>query len=128
MPIVHLNKATDLAPSADCVHINTDAILFVEESPGMQMGKTAIHLMGLKNAIVRVTETLDQVLAKVPGLVQAHRHFHAGEPSSGDHAVHVAVQNVSYERQTMLQGQPFWTIRFKDEYELRVIEPLPVGL
>jgi hypothetical protein len=128
MPILHFNKATNPATSDDCVHINSDAILFVHESPNMQMGKTEIQVIGLKTESIRVVETLDQVLAQLPELVRVHRHYHAGEPSNGASIVHIAVHNVSYLRRNVPQGQPFWTIRFTDEYELRIIEPLPRGL
>src|ERR1035437_2111354 len=128
MPILHFNRATNPATSDDCVHINSDAILFVHESPNMQMGKTEIQVIGLKTESIRVIETLDQVLAQLPDLVRVHRHYHAGEPSNSANIVHIAVHNLSYLRRNVPQGQPFWTIRFTDEYELRIIEPLPPGL
>ena len=128
MPIVHFHRATNPATSDDCVHINSDAILFVQESPNMQMGKTEIQVIGLKTASIRVIETLDEVLMHLPDLAQVHRHYHAGEPSNGANKVHIAAQKVSYLRRSVPHGQAFWIIRFKDEYELRNIEPLPSGL
>ena len=128
MPIVRFNRATNPATSDDCVHINSDAILFVHESPNKQMGKTEIQVIGLKTESIRVVETLDQVRAQLPDLVRVHRHYHAGEPSNGANIVHIAVHNVSYLRRNVPQGQHFWTIRFKDEYELRIIDPLHPGL
>ena len=66
MTIEHFHKATDPA-TEDAVHINTDAVLFVEEPPATQIGLTAIQVMGLHTDGIRVTEELDPVCA-------AHAH------------------------------------------------------
>ena len=79
MPIAHFHKATDPA-THDEVHINTDAVLFVEEPPASQIGRTAIQVMGLQTDGIRITEELNEVLLQFPLLVTTLRHYHAGAP------------------------------------------------
>ena len=79
MTIEHFHKATDPATD-DEVHINTDAVLFVEEPPTAQIGRTAVQVMGLQTDGIRVTEELSQVLERLPVLVMTLRHYHAAPP------------------------------------------------
>ncbi len=127
MPIAHFHKATDPA-TEDEVHINTDAVLFVEQPPANQIGHTAIQVMGLKTDGIRVTEPLSQVLVQLPQLVSTWRHYHAGEPPEGPAVVHIAAHNVSYLVPNVPHTPAYWTIHFKDESELRIIHPLPADL
>ena len=128
MSIVHFTRATNPAKPGDEVHINSDAILFVEQPPEDQVGATAIRMMGLKTGSLRVSEALGQVLCHLPVLVQAQRHYHAGEPAAGASKVHIALHNVSHLSPNVPQNPVFWTVRFKDESELRILPPLPTGL
>ena len=127
MPILHFGRATD-PPIHEAVHINTDAILFVEKCHNMQVGKTAIHVMGLDAEPIRVTESLTEVLVHLPGFVQARRHYLAAEPANGADAVHIAAQNVSYVLPNVPQAPLFWTVHFTDASELCIVEPLPARL
>ena len=127
MSIAHFHKATDPA-THDEVHINTDAVLFVEEPPESQIGKTSIQVTGLHTDGIRITEPLVDVLAQLPSLVATLRHYHAGAPPEGASAVHIAAHNVSYIVPSVPHTPTFWTIRFRDESELRVVHPLPANL
>lgn len=127
MPIAHFHKATNPA-TEDEVHINTDAVLFVEEPPASQIGRTAIQVMGLKTDGVRVTEELHEVLVQLPLLVSTLRHYHAAAPLEGASVVHIAAHNISYVIPNVPHTPTFWTIHFKDESELRVVHPLPGDL
>ena len=127
MPIAHFHKATDPA-THDEVHINTDAVLYVEEPPNTQIGKTTIQVMGLKSDGIRIAEELNQVLVQLPLLVATLRHYHAGAPLEGASVVHIAAHNISYVVPNVPHTPPFWTIHFKDESELRVVHPLPGDL
>ena len=57
MPIAHFHKATDPA-TQDEVHINTDAVLYIEEPPASQIGQTTIQVMGLLTDGIRIAEAL----------------------------------------------------------------------
>ncbi|APW43090.1 hypothetical protein [Rhodoferax saidenbachensis] len=127
MPIAHFHKATDPA-TEDEVHINTDAVLFVEEPPASQIGRTAIQVMGLQTDGIRITEPLDLVLAQLPALTTTLRHYHAGPPPEGASVLHIATHNVSYVVPNVPHTPTFWTIHFKDASELRVVHPLPADL
>ena len=127
MPIAHFHKATDPA-TEDEVHVNTDAVLYVEEPPSTQIGRTAIQVMGLQTDGIRITEALNEVLVQLPLLVTTLRHYHAGAPSEGASVVHIAAHNISYLVPNVPHVPTFWTIHFKDESELRVVHPLPGNL
>jgi len=127
MPVAHFHKATDPA-THDEVHINTDAVLFVEELPETQVGKTLLQVMGLRTDGIRITEPLVEVLTQLPVLVATLRHYHAGAPSEGASVVHIATHNVSYVLPNVPHTPAFWTIHFLDESELRVVHPLPAEL
>lgn len=127
MPIAHFHKATDPATD-DEVHINTNAVLYVEEPPTSQIGRTAIQLMGLQTDSIRITEPLGQVLVQLPQLVTTWRHYHAAEPPEGPALVHIAPHNVSYAVPNVPHVPTYWTIHFLDESELRVVHPLPIDL
>lgn len=127
MPIAHFHKATDPA-TEDEVHINTDAVLYVEEPPATQIGRTAMQVMGLQTDGIRITEDLSQVLVQLPLLVATWRHYHAGEPPEGASVVHIATHNVSYVVPNVPHTPAFWTVHFKDASELRVVHPLPMDL
>lgn len=127
MPLVHFNKATDPA-IAEKVHINTDSILFVEKCHGIQIGKTAIKVMGLEIEPIRVDEPLSLVLAHLPGLIEARRHYLVGGPPKGSSVVHVSAQNISYLLPNTPQEPAFWTAHFKDASELCIMDPLPPSL
>ena len=124
MTIEHFHKATDPATD-DEVHINTDAVLFVEEPPTAQIGRTAVQVMGLQTDGIRVTEELSQVLERLPVLVMTLRHYHAAPPPEGAGVVHIAAHNISFVVPNVPHTPTFWTIHFKDESELRVVHPLP---
>lgn len=127
MPIAHFHKATDPA-TEDEVRINTDAVLFIEEPPASQIGRTAIQVMGLQTDGIRITEPLGFVLEQLPALTTTLRHYHAGAPLEGASVVHIAAHNVSYVVPNVPHTPTFWTIHFKDESELRVVHPLPADL
>jgi hypothetical protein len=127
MPIAHFHKATDPA-TEDEVHINTDAVLYVEEPPATHVGRTAIQVMGLQTDGIRITEPLGLVLEQLPALTATLRHYHAGAPPEGASVVHIAAHNVSYVVPNVPHTPTFWTIHFKDESELRVVHPLPADL
>jgi hypothetical protein len=127
MHIAHFHKATDPA-SMDAVHINTDAVLFVEELPESQIGKTFIQVSGLRKEGIRITEPLGEVLAHIPALASAFRHYHAGAPPEGASEVHIALNNVSYILPNVSLNPAYWTLHFRDESELRIVDPLPTNL
>ena len=127
MPIAHFHKATDPA-THDEVHINTDAVLFVEEPPESHIGKTSLQVIGLHTDGIRIIEPLVEVLAQLPTLVATFRHYHAGAPPEGASVVHIAAHNVSYVLPNVPHTPVFWTIHFRDESELRVVHPLPAEL
>jgi hypothetical protein len=127
MPIAHFHKATNPA-TEDEVHINTNAVLYVEEPPVSQIGQTAMQVMGLLTDGVRVTESLSLVLEQLPALSMTLRHYHAGAPPEGASVVHIASHNVSYIVPNTPHAPTFWTIHFKDASELRVVHPLPMDL
>lgn len=127
MPIAHFHKATDPV-TEDEVHINTDAVLFVEEPPVTQIGRTAIKMMGLQTDGIRISEELNEVLLQLPLLVTTLRHYHAGAPSEGASVVHIAAHNISYVVPNVPHRPTFWTIHFKDESQLLVVHPLPGDL
>ena len=127
MPIAHFHKATDPATD-DEVHINTDAVLFLEEPPTTKIGRTAIQVMGLQTDSIRIIEELNDVLLQLPVMVTTLRHYHAGAPPEGANVVHIAPHNISYIVPNVPHTPTFWTIHFKDESELRVVHPLPGDL
>ena len=128
MPIARFHKATDPA-THDEVHINTEAVLFVEEPPVSQIGSTSIQVIGLHiEGGLRITEPLGEVLEQLPALVATFRHYHAGAPPEGASVVHIATHNVSYVLPNVPHTPTFWTIHFRDESQLRVVHPLPAEL
>lgn len=127
MPILFFNNATDAA-TRDDVHINPAAVRFVEAALENKLGHTNIHVLGYKVSGIRVTEQIATVLASLPGLVQATRHYHAGEPAMGASTLFVAPHNLSFIRPNVPKDPTFWILRFTDESELRIVGPLPQGL
>ena len=127
MPFISFNKATDPLTHDD-LHVNTNAVLYVEASrPGL-LGQTTIHLLGQGTTVNAVTESIGTVASSLGGLVACKRHYLSPPPDDGASTVYVASCNVSYVRPNLPESREFWYIRFLDGSELRVMDPLPVGL
>ena len=127
MPIVRFHKATN-PTTLEEVRVQTDAILYVEELPDTQIGRTTIQVTGLHSDGIRITESLAEVLIYLPALVSTFRHYHAGAPPEGASVVHIAPHNVSHILPNVSHDPAFWTLHFRDESELRVTHPLPANL
>lgn len=127
MPFVSFNKATDaLAP--DDLHVNTNAVLYVEASRSDLVGQTMIHLLGQGTAVNAVTESIGTVASSIGGLLACKRHYLSPQPDDGASSVYVSPYKVSYVRPNLPESHEFWYIRFLDGSELRVADPLPDGL
>ena len=127
MAIILFCKANN-PPTIEPVHINAGAILFVEAATEQQVGQTLIQVFGQTEQGVRVVESVPSVLEVLPGSIAAHRHYHAGAPPEGASVVYIYSHNIA----TVVPNTPhepvFWTITFKDQFALRVMSPLPIGL
>jgi hypothetical protein len=127
MSFISFNKATD--PLAhDGLHVNTNAVLYVEASRPDLLGQTTIHLLGQGTTVNAVTESIGTVVSSLGGLVVCKRHYLAPPPDDGASIVYVSPYNVSYVRPNLPASHEFWYIRFLDGSELRVMDPLPAGL
>ena len=127
MLFISFNKATDpLAP--DDLHVNTNAVLYVEASRPDLVGQTTIHLLGQGTTVNAVTESIGTVVTCIGGLVACKRHYLAPPPDDGASTVYVSPYNVSYVRPNLPASHEFWYIRFLDGSEIRVVDPLPDGL
>lgn len=127
MAIFPFCKATN-PPTIDPVHVNAGAILFVEATSENQVGQTMIQVFGQTEQGVRVVESVSNVLDVIPGAIAAHRHYHAGAPPEGESLVHIYTHNIATITPNTPHEPMFWTITFKDQFVLRVMAPLPMGL
>ena len=127
MAIIPFCKATN-PPTIEPVHINAGAILFVEATSENQVGQTLIQVFGQTEQGVRVVESVSNVLDVLPGSIAAHRHYHAGTPPDGDNSVYIYTHNIATIAPNTPHEPVFWTITFKDQFALRVMAPLPIGL
>ena len=127
MAIIPFCKATN-PPTIEPVHINAGAILFVEATSEHQVGQTLIQLFGQTEQGVRVVESVSSVLDVLPGSVAAYRHYHAGAPPEGESVVHIYTNNIAMIAPNTPHEPMYWTITFKDQFALRVMSPLPIGL
>ncbi len=127
MPIVHFHKAAN-PPTPEVVHINASAVLFVEGATEHQVGQTLVQVFGQTEQGIRVAEPLSQVLEMLPGSFGTYRHYHAGAPPEGESVVHIYEHNIASISPNIPHDPVFWTITFKDQFSLRVMAPLPLGL
>jgi hypothetical protein len=127
MPTIHLHRATN-PPTPEVVHINPGAVLFVEAAPDLQVGETLVQVYGQTKQSIRVLESLPDVLGMLPDYVSVRRHYHAGAPLDGGSVAHVYPFNVASIVPNTPHEPTFWTITFKDQFELRVMNPLPTNL
>ena len=127
MAIIPFCKANN-PPTIEPVHINAEAILFVEATSEHQVGQTLIQVFGQTEQGVRVVESVSSVLDVLPGSIAAYRHYHAGAPPEGESVVHIYTHNISTIAPNTPHDPVFWTITFKDQFALRLKAPLPVGL
>lgn len=137
MTFIAFNKAT--GPTAlDDLRINPEAVLYVEASRADLLGQTTIHMLGQGTVVNAVTESVGTVVSSIaaalalkkpmPSLVGAVRHYLATTPEDGASTVYIAPGNVSYVRPNVPETHEFWYVRFVDGSELRIVDPLPVGL
>lgn len=127
MPFIAFNKAVKPA-APDDLRINTGAVLFVEASRHDLLGETMIHLFGQGDTVNAVTQSVDLVVSEIGGLVAATRHYLAPLPAEGASTVHICPANVSYVRPNPPAMPDFWHVRFVDGSELRILDPLPIGM
>ncbi|MES2584776.1 MAG: hypothetical protein V4627_18770 [Pseudomonadota bacterium] len=127
MPIIQLLRATN-PPTPEAVHINSGAVLFVEATTEHQVGQTLIQVFGQTEQGIRVVESIQHVLEALPGSFGAYRHYHAGAPPEGESVVHIYEHNIASITPNTPHDTVFWTITFKDQFALRVMAPLPLGL
>lgn len=127
MPIIQLRRATN-PPTLEAVHINAGAVLFVEAATEHQIGQTLIQVFGQTEQGIRVVESIQQVLDLLPGSFGAYRHYHAGAPAEGESVVHIFEHNIAFLTPNTPQDPVFWTVTFKDQFALRVMAPLPLGM
>ena len=73
-------------------------------------------------------ESIQHVLEALPGSFGAYRHYHAGAPPEGESVVHIYEHNIASISPNTPHDPVFWTITFKDQFALRVMAPLPLGL
>jgi len=127
MSTIQLCRATN-PPTPEAVHINPTAVLFVEAVPEQQVGQTSVQVFGQTQESIRVVDSLAKVLEMLPGSVAVRRHYHAVIPPDGGSVVHVYPSNVASIVSDTAHEPMFWTITFKDRFELRVKSPLPSTL
>ncbi|MDO9403362.1 MAG: hypothetical protein Q7T87_04985 [Polaromonas sp.] len=124
MAFIAFNKATDPA-APDDLHINTDAVLYVEASRPDLVGQTTIHLLGQGSMVNAVTESIGTVASTIGGLVAARRHYLAPPPDDGASTVYLSPVNISYIRPNRPAAPEFWYVKFVDGSEVRITDPLP---
>jgi hypothetical protein len=127
MTMLAFNKATD-PKWPDDVRIASSAVRYVEVSRIGESNLATIHVLGQRDAGLQVMDSLDAVVAAIGGLTAATRHYLAGQPQDGGATVYVAAANISFLRPNTPAKRDFWVIRFIDGSELRIVDPLPVGL
>lgn len=131
MPFISLNKATDPTVT-DYLRINTAAVLYVEASRPGRVGKATIHMLGQTPTVNALTDSIAMVMVAIFDatcpLVACTRHYLAKPPEQGPSTVYVSPTNVSYMHPNLPVSPDFWTLRFADGSELRVLHPLPDGL
>ncbi|MES2949632.1 MAG: hypothetical protein V4858_13910 [Pseudomonadota bacterium] len=127
MSIIQFRRSINPA-TYEAVHINSDAVLFVEATTEHQVGQTLVQVFGQTEQGLRVVESLSHALEMLPGSVAAHRHYHAGAPPEGESIVHIYTSNIASIVPNTPHEPVFWTITFKDKFALRVLDPLPIGL
>ncbi len=127
MPILAFSKAGD--PSTlDDTRISSTAVRYVEPTRQGQPGKTVIHVLGQGENGLVVMEALDVVVGAIEGLIAAPRHYSGAQPEDGGSTVFIAPANVSHLRPNNPSKRDFWSVLFIDGTELRIVDPLPVGL
>jgi hypothetical protein len=127
MPILAFNKASD-PKWPDDVRIASSAVRYVEESRLGQSNHATIHVLGHRDAGIKVGDSIESVVSSVGGLVAATRHYLAGQPADGGSTVYVSAANVSHIRPSTPGKRDFWVVHFIDGSELRIVDPLPAGL
>ena len=127
MPTIQFTRATNPA-TAEVVHINPRAVLYVEAAREHLVGKTMVQVIGQAEQGIRVTEALQDVLSSVPETIPAYRHYHAGSPNEGESVVHICAHNIASIVPNAPISPLFWTIMFTDQSVLRVMAPLSPGL
>ncbi|RYX97737.1 MAG: hypothetical protein EOO28_02550 [Comamonadaceae bacterium] len=124
MAFISFNKATDPA-APDDLHINTNAVLYVEASRPDLVGQTTIHLLGQGSIVNAVTESIGTVVAAIGGMVAAKRHYLAPPPDDGASTLYLFPANISYIRPNLPASPDFWYVKFVDGSEVRIVDPLP---
>jgi hypothetical protein len=127
MPFVAFNKATDPA-APDDLRINTSAVLYVEASRAGLIGQTTIHMLGQGTVVNAVTESIGTVVANIGSMVAGKRHYLAPTPDDGASTLFISPVNVSHVRPNLPASPDFWYVKFVDGSEVRIVDPLPVGL
>lgn len=127
MPILAFNRETD-PHTPDDARISSKAVRYVEPTRQGQAGLTVIHMLGQGENGITVMEALEVVVGSIQGLVAAPRHYSAAQPDDGRSTVYIAPANVSHLRPNNPTKRDFWSVYFIDGSELRIIDPLPVGL
>lgn len=127
MPILAFSKSSDPG-TPDDARISSVAVRYVEPTRQGQPGKTVVHMLGQGENGITVMEAIDVVAGSIAGLVAAPRHYAAGQPDDGRSTVFIAPANVSHLRPNNPTKRDFWSVFFVDGTELRIIDPLPVGL
>lgn len=126
MAFIAFNKATDPA-APDDLHINTQAVLYVEASRPDLVGQTTIHLLGQGSIVNAVTESIGTVVSAIGGMVAAKRHYLAPPPDDGASTLYLFPANISYIRPNAPTSPEFWYVKFVDGSEVRIVNPLPEG-
>lgn len=127
MPILTFSTAND-PHTPDDARISSTAVRYVEPTREGQPGKTVIHMLGQDVNGITVMEAIDVVVGSIAGLVAAPRHYSAAQPEDGRSTVFISPATVSHLRPNNPTKRDFWSVFFVDGTELRIIDPLPVGL